>query len=133
MAIFTHFIRMWTRSSGRCKIIGTGCVLGRAPRTKETMSDFHEWCWVTRRPRVFRGLTGCQRDTPVLRRHKYNNKNNNNKKKIKKQKKKKNTTKSNGVGEKRALEREKDFYFLFFLLFVFFSDLWKPDRGISLE
>ena len=45
------------------------CTLGRAPRTKETLPDFCEWCRVTRHPRVFRGLTGCQRDTPVLRRH----------------------------------------------------------------
>ena len=36
--------------------------LGGAPRTKETMLDFREWCRVTRHPRVFRGLTGCQRD-----------------------------------------------------------------------
>ena len=36
--------------------------LGRAPRTKETLPDFSEWCRVTRRPRIFRGLTGCQRD-----------------------------------------------------------------------
>ena len=35
--------------------------LGRAPRTKETLPDFREWCRVTRHPRVFRGLTGCQR------------------------------------------------------------------------
>ena len=35
--------------------------LGRAPRTKETLPDFHEWCRVTRHPQVFRGLTGCQR------------------------------------------------------------------------
>ena len=53
MAIFTHFICMWTWS-GRCKIIGTGChvigtgcVLGRAPCTKETLLDFHKWCQVT--------------------------------------------------------------------------------------
>ena len=37
------------------------CALGRAPRTKETLLDFHEWCRVTRHPRVFRWLTGCQR------------------------------------------------------------------------
>ena len=36
------------------------CTLGRAPRIKETLPDFHEWCRVTRYPRVFRGLTGCQ-------------------------------------------------------------------------
>ena len=34
--------------------------LGRAPRTKETLPDFHEWCRVTRHPRIFHGLTGCQ-------------------------------------------------------------------------
>ena len=45
------------------------CTLGRAPRTKETLPDFHESCRVIRHPRVFRGLTGCQRDTPVLERH----------------------------------------------------------------
>ena len=37
------------------------CTFGRAPCTKETLPDFHEWYWVTRHPRVFRGLTGCQR------------------------------------------------------------------------
>ena len=45
------------------------CTLGRAPHTKETLPDFHEWCRVTRHPRLFRKLTGCQRDTPVLGRH----------------------------------------------------------------
>ena len=45
------------------------CILGRAPRTKETLPDFHEWCRVTRHPGIFRGLTGCQLDTPVLGRH----------------------------------------------------------------
>ena len=38
------------------------CILGRAPRTKETLLDFHEWCQVTRHPRIFRGLMCCQRD-----------------------------------------------------------------------
>ena len=41
--------------------VGTDCSLGRAPRTKETPLDFHEWCRVTRHPRLFRKLTGCQR------------------------------------------------------------------------
>ena len=40
--------------------------LGRAPRTKETLSDFLKWRWVTRHPLVFRGLTGSQR-TPGFR------------------------------------------------------------------
>ena len=35
--------------------------LGRAPRTKETLSDFREKCRVTGHSRVFRGLTGSQR------------------------------------------------------------------------
>ena len=26
------------------------CTMGRAPRTKETQPDFHEWCRVTRHP-----------------------------------------------------------------------------------
>ena len=43
---------------GHCKLV---CTLGRAPRTKETLPDFHEWCRVTRHPRIFRRLTGCQR------------------------------------------------------------------------
>ena len=37
------------------------CILGRAPRTKETLPNFREWCRVTQNPRVFRMLTGCQR------------------------------------------------------------------------
>ena len=35
--------------------------LGRAPHTKETLPDFLKWCRVTRRPLVFRRLTGSQR------------------------------------------------------------------------
>ena len=46
-------------------VFGTGFMqvlyLGRAPRTKETLLDFREECWVTRHSRVFRGLTGSQR------------------------------------------------------------------------
>ena len=45
--------------------IGNGYIqvlyLGRAPRTKETLPDFHEWRRVTRHPLVFHGLTGSQR------------------------------------------------------------------------
>ena len=36
-------------------------ILGRAPRTKETLPDFLKWCRVTRPPLVFRRLTGSQR------------------------------------------------------------------------
>ena len=46
-------------------IIGTGCTLVRAPRTKETLPYFREWCRVTRHPRVFYRLTGCQRDPGI--------------------------------------------------------------------
>ena len=35
--------------------------LGRAPHTKETLSDFLKWRRVTRHPLVFHGLTGSQR------------------------------------------------------------------------
>ena len=49
---------------GPCEVIvnclGQVLYLGRAPRTKETLLGFHEWCQVTRHSRVFRGLTGCQ-------------------------------------------------------------------------
>ena len=41
------------------------CTLGRAPHTKETLPDFRKWHRVTRHPRVFRRLTGCQR-TPGI-------------------------------------------------------------------
>ena len=50
------------------------CTLGRAPRTKKTLPDFREWCPVTRHPRVFRRLTGCQQDTPGLGCHNKNKK-----------------------------------------------------------
>ena len=59
---------------GPCVVIvncwGTFCTLGKAPRTKESLPYFHEWCRVTRHPLIFLGLTGCQRDTPILGRHK---------------------------------------------------------------
>ena len=50
-------------------LFGTGYIqvlyLGRAPRIKETLPDFHEKCQVTQHSRVFRGLTGSQR-TPGI-------------------------------------------------------------------
>ena len=36
--------------------------LGKAPRTKETLPNFHELYRVTRHPQLFHRLTGCQRD-----------------------------------------------------------------------
>ena len=47
-------------------LLGQVCTLGRAPHTKKTLPDFHEWCRVTRHPRIFRRLTGCQRTPRVL-------------------------------------------------------------------
>ena len=41
-------------------LLGQVCTLGRAPRTKETLPNFREWCRVTRHSRLFRRLTGCQ-------------------------------------------------------------------------
>ena len=49
------------------------CILGRAPRIKETLLDFCEnmdldkwdtivWYRLTQNPQEFHGLTGCQRD-----------------------------------------------------------------------
>ena len=35
--------------------------MGRAPRTKETLPEFQEWCRATRHPLLFRGLTSSQR------------------------------------------------------------------------
>ena len=46
-------------------VLGQVLYLGRDPRTKETLPDFREWCRFTRHPRVFRGLTGCQRTPRV--------------------------------------------------------------------
>ena len=58
----------------------TGCILGRAPRTKETLPNFFEnmdpdkwdtimWYRVTRNPQEFHWFTGCQRDPKVLGRY----------------------------------------------------------------
>ena len=60
-AIFTPFIYMWILC-GRWDRL---CTLGRAPRTKETLPDFCEYCRVTRHSRVFRRLIGSQR-TPGI-------------------------------------------------------------------
>ena len=54
---FTHVMIYWTIWD---KLI-QGLYLGRAPRTKETLSDFLKWRRVTRHPLVFRVLTGSQR------------------------------------------------------------------------
>ena len=55
----------------------TGCMSGKAPRTKETLPDFCEnmdpdkweatvWYWVIPNPQEFCELTGCQRDPRIL-------------------------------------------------------------------
>ena len=53
-AVFTHVIVDWDRFM-------QVRYLGRAPRTKETLSDFLKWRRVTRHPLVFRELTSSQR------------------------------------------------------------------------
>ena len=63
---YSHVDPVWS-----LLIVGTCCIFGRAPRTKEILPDFHEWCRVTRHPRVFCRLAGCQRDTPFLGIHIY--------------------------------------------------------------
>ena len=45
--------------------------LDRAPRTKETMLDFCEWCRVIRHSRVFHGLTGLSTDPRQMGRHNF--------------------------------------------------------------
>ena len=53
-AVSTYVIVVWDRYM---QVL----YLGRALRTKETLSDFLKWCRVTRHPLVFRRLTGSQR------------------------------------------------------------------------
>ena len=53
---FTHVIVILMFGTGYMQVL----YLGRAPRTKETLPDFHEKCRVTRHSQVFRGLTGSQ-------------------------------------------------------------------------
>ena len=58
---FTHVMIYWTVWDKSMQVL----YLGRAPRTKETLPDFREKCWVTQHSRVFRGLTASQR-TPGI-------------------------------------------------------------------
>ena len=58
-AVFIHnciIVIIWTAWDR----FHAGDVVGRAPRTKETLPDFLKWRRVTRYPLVFRGLTGSQ-------------------------------------------------------------------------
>ena len=54
---FTHVMIYWIVWDRFMQVL----YLGRALRTKETLPDFREKCWVTRHSRVFRELTGSQR------------------------------------------------------------------------
>ena len=58
---FTHVMIYCTVGNMYMRVL----YLGRAPRTKETLPDFHEKCRVARHSRVFHGLTGSQR-TPGI-------------------------------------------------------------------
>ena len=66
---------------GLCLYFYTGCMLGRALRTKEIQPDFCEnmdpykwditvWYRVTRNPKEFYGLIGYQQDPRVFEHHK---------------------------------------------------------------
>ena len=57
MAILDIYCIYWTVWDRYMQVL----ILGRAPRTKETLPDFLKWRRVTRPPLVFRGLTGSQR------------------------------------------------------------------------
>ena len=61
MAVLNRKLLYWTVWDRFMQVL----YLGRAPRTKETLSDFREKCQVTRHSRVFRGLTGSQQ-TPGI-------------------------------------------------------------------
>ena len=50
-------------------LLGQVCTLGRAPRTKETLSDFREWCRVTPTFTSIPRVDGFSTDPPVLGRH----------------------------------------------------------------
>ena len=53
---YSHLDPVWS-----LLMLGQVCTLGRAPRTKENLSDFRERCQVTRHSRVFCSLTVYQR------------------------------------------------------------------------
>ena len=57
VAVLNHKLLYWTVWDRFMQVL----YLGRALRTKETLLDFREKCWVTQHSRVFRGLTGSQR------------------------------------------------------------------------
>ena len=50
---FTHGLLYWIVGTGYIQVIYRLCTKGRAPRTKETLPDFHERCRVTRHSRAF--------------------------------------------------------------------------------
>ena len=53
---YSHMDPVWS-----LLIVGTGFVPWVELPIQMRLLDFHEWCRVTRHPRVFRRLTGCQR------------------------------------------------------------------------
>ena len=56
VAVLNHKLLYWTVWDRFMQVL----YFSRAPRTKETLPDFSEKCWVTRHSRIFRGLTGSQ-------------------------------------------------------------------------
>ena len=62
---YSHLDPVWS-----LYMVGTSYVPWvELPVQRRLCPIFHEWCWVTRHPRVFRGLTGSQRTPPILGRH----------------------------------------------------------------
>ena len=57
VAVLNHKLLYWTVWDRFMQVL----YLGRAPRTKETLSDFREKCRVTRHSRVFPRIDGSQR------------------------------------------------------------------------
>ena len=47
------------------------CTLGRAPRTKETLPDFHEWCRVTPTSTNIPRVDGLSTDPREMGRHSW--------------------------------------------------------------
>ena len=60
---YSHIDPVWS-----LLIIGTGCALGRAPRTKETLPDFRELSGNPTSTSILR-VDGLSTDPPVLGRH----------------------------------------------------------------
>ena len=55
---FTHGLLYWIVGTGYIQVRYRLCTKGRAPRTKETLPDFRERCWVTLHSQAFPRVEG---------------------------------------------------------------------------